>query len=230
MLTTPARPSLSTQIYTELRNEIATLQRQPGTLLFENSLAARYQTSRTPVRRALTRLEQDELLEVLPQRGARIAPLSIQRIADAQEIRNSLEITAIRKAAARWRAGEPKYRRYDTQIRDNISQQEVASANGDLLSFTRLDGQFHAIFMHVAGNQLLLHTVEQVRVHLMRMRYLELRTMRHDEIAIAQHRQIHRAVRANDVDDAVAIVLEHLQLLTSTRDELVAAHTDLFTD
>src|SRR5699024_9538259 len=140
MLTTPPRASLSMQIYRELRHEIATLQRKPGTLLYENSLAAHYQTSRTPVRRALTRLEQDELLEVLPQRGARIAPLSLQRITDAQEIRNSLEITAIRKAAARWRAGQPKYRRYDVQIRDNISQQQIASASSDLPSFARLDG------------------------------------------------------------------------------------------
>lgn len=230
MVSTQVRPSLSGQIYIELCNEIATLQLQPGALLFENSLAARYDTSRTPVRQALTRLEQDGLLQVLPQRGARVAPLSLQRTTDAQEIRESLEITAIRKAAVRWRVGELRYRRYDEQIRENLSQQQAASTNGDLLAFTRLDGQFHALFMQVAGNQMLLHAVEKVRVHLMRMRYLELHTMRHDENAIAQHRQIHRAVQANDPDRAVHLMREHLQLLTAQRDELVAAHADLFTD
>ncbi|MGC0252060.1 GntR family transcriptional regulator [Pseudactinotalea sp. Z1748] len=227
-MTTKARQSLSVQIYTELRHEIATLQLRPGTMLFENSLAARYETSRTPVRQALTRLEQEELIEVLPQRGAQIAPLSIQRILEAQEIRNSLEVTAIRKAAELWRSSELRFRRYDEQIRENLREQDHASSQGDLASFARLDGEFHAIFMRVAGNLLLLHMVEQARVHLMRMRYLELRTMRHDERAIAQHRRLHQAVRSNDAERAVLILIDHLQLLTAARAELVAAHTELF--
>ena len=74
MTSTEVRPSLSEQIYTEVRNEIATLKLQPGTLLFENALASRYDTSRTPVRKALTRLEQDGLLQVLPQRGGTDRP------------------------------------------------------------------------------------------------------------------------------------------------------------
>ena len=84
--------------------------------------------------------------------------------------------------------------------------------------------------MQVAGNQMLLRIVEQVRVHLMRLRYLELHAMRHEGTAIAQHRQIHRAVQANDSEAAVLLMREHLHLLTAQRDEIMAAQADLFTD
>src|SRR4051794_14946040 len=67
-------------IYDELRNQILTLEMQPGALVDEPALVRTFKLSRTPVREALIRLEADGLVEIVPNRGARVASLNFDRV------------------------------------------------------------------------------------------------------------------------------------------------------
>lgn len=82
----PTRPigrpkgSGSQHVYDELRNQILTLTLQPGAVIDELVLVKRFSLSRTPVREALIKLEVDGLVEIVANRGARVASMNIDSI------------------------------------------------------------------------------------------------------------------------------------------------------
>lgn len=221
---------LSARIYDDLRTQIVSLALEPGTMIFENSIAAAHGASRTPVRQALTLLEREELVEVLPQRGARVAPLSIRKFHEAQAVRETLELAAFRTAATVWNSDDPEFAARDRDIEYNLQLQKVSSETSDYLMFTRLDNEFHAAFMVAAGNLTLFNVVTSMRTHLNRMRYLELAVMKHERSSMQQHHDIRDAVRRNDIDGTQALLSEHLGLLDGARDDIIAKHSHLFTD
>src|SRR3954468_21043604 len=91
----PAR----TRAYAALREAIVAMELPPGARLSENELAARLGVSRTPVREALIRLRDEQLVEIAPQRGTFVTPISVRGVLDAQFVREALECAAVRLAA-----------------------------------------------------------------------------------------------------------------------------------
>src|SRR5919202_4680398 len=89
------------EVYARLRAAIVTAELEPGRQLSENEVAGRFGVSRTPVREALVRLRDDRLVEIVPQLGTFVSPISTRAVADAQFIREALECAAVRAAAAR---------------------------------------------------------------------------------------------------------------------------------
>src|ERR1700749_32754 len=100
VVTSPRGSIVQPDVYDRLRGEIVTGEFEPGTPLGEEALAQRYGTSRTPVREALRRLEQDGLVEsgVRGMRGRARSPEEIQEI---YEVRVPLEATVAAAAARR---------------------------------------------------------------------------------------------------------------------------------
>ena len=86
-------------IYALLRHDIVTLRLRPGERLSENELADRFGTSRAPVREALIRLVEDGLIEVRPQRGSFVSPISLRAMERARFVREALEVAITRRAA-----------------------------------------------------------------------------------------------------------------------------------
>src|SRR4051794_5238427 len=87
------------QVYVHLRASIVTAELEPGRQLSENELAGRLGVSRTPIREALVRLRDDRLVEIVPQLGTFVAPISDRGLSDAQFVREALECAAVRLAA-----------------------------------------------------------------------------------------------------------------------------------
>src|SRR5579872_731232 len=85
-------------IYATLRRDIAALRLKPGVRLSENELAARFGTSRAPVREALIRLVEDGLIEVRPQRGSFVSAISLSAMEQGRLVREALEVAIIRRA------------------------------------------------------------------------------------------------------------------------------------
>jgi DNA-binding GntR family transcriptional regulator len=222
------RKTLDGVIYEELRGRIVSLVYPPGTMIFENAVAAEYSVSRTPVRQAFFRLSQEELLQVLPQRGARVSRLSVDKFKEAQAVRQSLELTAIGQVARDWKAGKAPYRGAETAIRGLIRKQEKAIAARDFTGFIALDEAYHDQFMILAGNRTLLAVVQQMRAHLDRIRFLELTEAQHESEAVRFHQDIFDAIRQNDVPRAQETMRLHLMALEAFREGLFRRHKDLF--
>ena len=79
-------------IYRVLRQDVVTLRLKPGMRLSENELAARFGTSRAPVREALIRLADEGLIDVRPQRGSFVSRISLAAMEQARLVREALEV------------------------------------------------------------------------------------------------------------------------------------------
>ena len=83
--------NLKTQAYNTIRQKIVTCEYAPGTFLNEELLTSELGLSRTPIRDALSRLEQEGLIEIKPKKGILVMPLSINTINMIFEVRQLYE-------------------------------------------------------------------------------------------------------------------------------------------
>ena len=86
-----SKVSLKQQAYTTIKNKILTCEYMPNSFLNEDLLCEELQVSRTPVRDALGRLEQENLIKIVPKKGFFVTPLSIGEINMAFEARLLIE-------------------------------------------------------------------------------------------------------------------------------------------
>ena len=86
-------------IYEKLRDEILSLDLEPGQLVDESSLAVRFEVSRSPVREALVRLVSEGLLQTLPNKGTIVAPLRIQEFPQYVDALDLIQRATTRLAA-----------------------------------------------------------------------------------------------------------------------------------
>src|SRR5262245_27443007 len=90
------RSTLGGQAYETLREAIITLQLEPGKMIYETELAQELGISRTPVREAFRLLLREQLIDVLPQKGARVELISLRKVEETRSVREFLEINALR--------------------------------------------------------------------------------------------------------------------------------------
>ncbi|MBM3450103.1 MAG: GntR family transcriptional regulator [Armatimonadetes bacterium] len=96
----PAAQSLADQMYAYLEAAILRGRMAPGQRLVEGEIAAWFQTSRSPVRETLRRLERDGLVTISPRRGAIVRQVTEREVLEALRVREVLEGLAAREAAA----------------------------------------------------------------------------------------------------------------------------------
>lgn len=207
-------------IYAVLRREIVSLQFKPGAKLSENELAARFGTSRAPVREALIRLGEDGLIDVRPQRGSFVSRISLKAMERARFTREALEVAIVRRAAERdVPAAAQKL------FKQALGGQ--AKAAREPASFTYFDDLFHRTFADVAGLDGVWNTIEREKVQLDRIRYLSLPDVTPVDVLIRQHQAILKAVLDKDPAAAEAAMRRHLSEVLVAADEIRIKHPDL---
>ncbi|WP_099519145.1 GntR family transcriptional regulator [Paenibacillus sp. BIHB 4019] len=224
----PERQTLAEVIYQEIRSRIVTLQLKPGEMVYENNFATEFGLSRTPVRQAFFMLAQEELISILPQRGARIADLSTQKVKDAQFVRESLEYNAFVKVAELWDSSEDVFKQADRAISSIIEEQKESVVDQDYIRFMQLDEDFHNAIIKLSGNQTLLAIVNDMRAHLNRVRYLELQEAHHEKAAIEYHEKIFAAIKSNDAELSGQLLREHLRMLEKERELFFEKYKEMF--
>ncbi|SNY90263.1 DNA-binding transcriptional regulator, GntR family [Cohaesibacter sp. ES.047] len=222
------RPTLESVIYDELYERIVTLKYVPGHMIYENEIAAQFDVSRTPVRQVFQRLVLADLLEVLPQRGARVSFLSKRKIRESQEVREILETVAVAKAAQKWRAEDEESQAFSLAIKASILRQIEVVADKNYHAFSGLDEDFHRAIMRFADNMTIYDVVGEIRAHLNRMRVIELQHAHLDAEAIEFHKRIIAEIEAGDAEGAREQMLGHLKVLEQFREEIFANRNDIF--
>lgn len=87
------------QVYAAMKSDIVSLKLKPGALIQEETLADNYGVSRTPVREALRRLEQDGYIKTLPKKGVLVADITATDVLEVFQVRMAVEPLAARLAA-----------------------------------------------------------------------------------------------------------------------------------
>ena len=222
------RKTLESVIHEKLRSRIISLDYRPGAMIYENEISTEFGVSRTPVSRAFVRLAAEGLIKILPQRGAQISFLSRSKVLEAQEVRESLELTAFAGAATRWDEGNPAHLAVADEVERIVAAQRAAVERADHLDFARLDEDYHGAVLRFSGNMTLSAVVDEMRARLNRVRYLELREAHHEAPAILHHERILAAIRRNDVEETCRLLRDHLRMLEPIRETLFERHRDVF--
>ncbi|MDN6373872.1 MAG: GntR family transcriptional regulator [Brevibacterium aurantiacum] len=156
MTSSNEKTSAAERAYRLIRAQILNGTHQPGTMLGEAGLAADLDVSRTPVRVALARLQDEGWIIIYPKRGAIVQGVDERTVAELADARFVLETTAVDRApdALRQKLADA----LDTSIH---AQREAFDA-GDIAAFIDLTLQFHRGFVEAGDNQVMLELYSQL--------------------------------------------------------------------
>jgi len=192
-------PSLADQAYVAIRDLIVTLKMKPDALIDERRLIESLGIGRTPVREALRRLAQEQLVEVFPRRGMFVTGVDVRDLARISEVREALEPEAARLAAERATDEE----------REELAALADRIGRGDDLM--RLDERIHRAVYRAAHNDLLEKTLGEYYVLALRIWMIGLDRAHELEDAVEAHRDLLLAIAAGDGARAAAAMRAHVQ-------------------
>jgi DNA-binding GntR family transcriptional regulator len=175
-----------------------------GTFINEQQIATEVGVSRTPVREALLMLAAEDLVQLLPNRGAFVAPVRAREIGEVMQARGLIE----RWAAATCLAdGHPPV----AEMTAVLDRQRAIAADGDAREFIDLDRQFHELLVAAAGNSVLARLYEMLRDRHVLLGVVALqRSGGRRQDVLQEHQAIVDALAAGGRAGAEAAITRHL--------------------
>ncbi len=198
------RATLVARAHGEIKRRILRDTLQANQQVLEQDLAADLGMSRTPVREALIRLEQEGLVEILPRHGLRVLPISPQDMAEIYEVLTALEARAAERLAER----KPTPNRVAPLIRA-LERMEAALEAGNLKAWARADDRFHRHLVTLAGNRRLAEMALTVFDQAQRARMATLHLRPWPRQSNRDHRALLRAILRGDARKAHEIHTRH---------------------
>ena len=188
-----------------LKSNIITMELEPGAMVSENELAAQMGLSRTPVREALMDLAKCRVVDVLPQRGSRIALIDYTLVEEARFARQVLEVAILDVVCERATPADI------AQLRQNVRLQTLTQepGMGETLSMMELDDAFHQMLFRIAQKENTYNTLCSMTIHFDRVRNLALNVVKDSKI-IEDHEAICEAIAAGDAERAKERMTRHL--------------------
>ena len=208
------RRKVTDWVYEELKAAIVQLRLAPGSPLREGTLAEQLGVSKTPIREALTRLEQDGLVETTSFKGAVVTGYSRQDLIELYELRELLENAAARAAAE-------SMSEQDRAHLDRICLQSRKLTTGkDAAKLAALISEFDTILFDQVKNTRIRALIENLRAHLTRIGQLTAVIPGRIEASVDEHEKIVEAITARDPDLAEQHMRDHIR---SVRDDQLRA-------
>ena len=175
---------------------------EPSERIIEVDLARQFEVSRVPIREAIKLLQVQGILNVTPNRGARVASFDPLMIDQVYEARIALERIAVRDAMRAYRR-EP---RLLDGLREIISRMERMARWSDWVEFRKCDVAFHREICRASGNEIVLKLWEALAQHITIIFGRELASERNFGVVIDQHRKLLDLFESGD--DAIEQVIE----------------------
>jgi DNA-binding GntR family transcriptional regulator len=194
------------RVHQHLREEILANRLPAGTELSEVALARRLGVSRGPIRESIVRLASEGLVLVRPRRGAVVRALSLDEFVEAYQVREALEVMAVRLAVPRLS---------DTDfggLEARNEQLDACAASGDVGGFFETNAGFHAAFVAASGNETLAEMHRTLLGQMGRYRMQSLSLRGNLQRSIAEHRAIVEAASRGDVEQATRLMGEHIRV------------------
>lgn len=210
--------SLTEKAYQAISNAIARLELKPGETLTQDRLARWLSISRTPVREALRRLEQDGLIQTAPGRGLIVAELTIKDAENMLELLNLLDTQAAYLAAER---RTPAQALALVQIAQRLMD---AAERYDVDAWQEIDHPYHETLLEASDNLYLRRAIEDVRRRLRRITYHLSVQPEHMLVGTHEHLAIAEAIQASDPARAAELMRQHLETMNTMAMKLIRTH------
>jgi DNA-binding GntR family transcriptional regulator len=200
------RRLLRDNAYTALRDAIVDEMLVPGERLHDEELCGWLGLSRTPVRNALSRLEEEGLVECRPQRYTRVTPLTRLQLREMFPVLAAMHALATELAVPRLgEAGIAALEREAESFAAAVRSRNAAFAH-------TADQRFHQVLLAAAANPEIVRVIERMTPRVRRLAH-HLSTALPDRRAVAQHEAIISRVRAGNAVGAASAARENLMML-----------------
>ncbi len=208
----PARKNTKDTMFQNLRADIISQRLKPGQAIREDELAQSFGVSRTPIREILRRLEQEDLVKVIPNRGVFVSELTPRDIEEVLDIRMALETAAARSAA-------PKLtEQHLSELNDIRSQLEAAVELQDSIVSFEADSRLHNLILVAAGNRRAHRIINNLMGQIHRIRFISGHKPGRIDTTVNEHQHIVAALLEMNPDKAAEAMRIHIE---STREILL---------
>ena len=217
--TSPTKPliepaghrSRADEVYEQLKQDIAEFKLVPGDRFTENSVTDRLNVSRTPVRQALVRLQQEGYVEVMFRSGWRVLPFDFAKYEQLYDLRMVLETTAAHRLCDEGQRG--------SNLVDHALIEElvarwlvpVAQRSSDTAQVSQWDEAFHCALVVAAGNAEMARVHRDVTDRIRIIRRLDFTKQARIDATYDEHAQIIAAIRAKRGDQAAMLLRAHIE-------------------
>jgi DNA-binding GntR family transcriptional regulator len=196
--------SLTEMVADEVRARIIDGRIGLGAGLSENSLAAELGISKTPVREALMQLKQEGLVQVLPQRGTYVFRLEAEQVVMISELRDVLEIAAVKAALAR------NAEALAQRLGGLLAKMRTAYEADDRVAYRTLDAEYHEAMIECSGNPYIRNAYRQISFCIQALRARLSNEAQLNKLSLADHREMLRLVKARDATALVKLLQAHI--------------------
>ena len=200
----PDRRKITDWVSDELRQAIVELRLRPGEPLREAALAEQLGVSKTPLREAFARLEQEGLVETTSFKGAVVTGYSERDLTEIYELRALLEGAAARAAS------EHALPVTIQALRDVVERSRALRDTGDLVRLAELHEEFDAIIYAEVRNERIGALIDNLRAHLTRIGKLTEDIPGRVEASVDEHAAIVDAIVTRDPDEAERLMRVHI--------------------
>ena len=204
--------------YRQLRNEIVSGRFHPNERLVEAELARLLSAGRSAVRAALVRLDQEGLVTLEPNRGARVRLISDREALEIEEVRVILEQLIVRHAAQRVSAADLR------DLRRSIAEMRQRLQEGNPMGYSELNAEFHQRIWRIADQQTAARLLANLKSQSIRFQYGTILRPGRTEQSLREHERIVETLASRDPDASEAAMQQHLSQVVGTLRWAIEAH------
>lgn len=196
--------SLADQVFEQIENDILSEVYKKGDILTEGRLSAALGVSRTPIREALRRLEQEHLIEE-SGKGAVVIGISEEDLEDIFLIRSKLEGIVCKLAASKHSADDLQ------KLKEAVDLQEYYVSKGDADGIRLMDNKFHDILYRISGKNVFYEILVSLHKKIQKYRRAAVTNKSRAAASLAEHKAIYEAIANNDAEKAYELSLQHVE-------------------
>lgn len=205
----PALPhrSRADEVYEQLKHDVADFKLVPGDRFTENEIGERLGVSRTPVRQALFRLQQEGYVEVLFRSGWRVLPFDFDQFEQLYDLRMVLETTAAHRLCT-------DGQRVDAALLEQLAAiwlVPAAERSADMHQIAQWDEEFHCQLVAAAGNAEMARVHRDVTDRIRIIRRLDFTKPARIDTTYEEHGKILRAIQRKRGDQAALLLRAHIE-------------------
>ncbi len=203
----PAHRSRADEVYAQLKRDIADFKLVPGDRFTENELSERLGVSRTPVRQALFRLQQEGYVEVLFRSGWRVLPFDFDQFEQLYDLRMVLETTAAQRLCA-------DNERINGAVLDELAAiwlVPLPERSADGAQVAKWDEAFHCALVGAAGNAEMARVHRDVTDRIRIIRRLDFTQQARIDATYDEHAKILKAIQRKRGDQAAMLLRAHIE-------------------
>ena len=211
--------TLNTNAYEYLRDGILSGRIEPGRFYSENQISNKIGISRTPIRAALQQLQQNKLIEIVPNKGFTVYTMTLKDVSETYQIRAAIEGFAARILTSDKSARKKRELKKLEAI--SAKQKAMLKKPLDIDRFSEIDEEFHETLVDYLGNDTLsdFYYNQMNKIYIICVNTFQV--PQRPIHAIKEHEAILKAINSGNCDAAQSAVNYHMEKIMEIMDSII---------